>query len=146
MVNITGQDGHITSRRLHSFTGGAGGGSWSWSPGTDISAATDLTRLEAGVPLGVLGAPSGEVGVFYYMTDWRQQKDTGGRISFDMRTQGGRGLAGTGLAQDPGTGQLQPSGLDHPPLHAPEFEQVLLPLAGMIAVFVSVRTSRKRPS
>jgi hypothetical protein len=93
-----------------------------------------------------MGAPAGEMAVFYYMTDWRQKRDTGERIHYDMRTQGGRGLAAAGTAAGEMAGLLQAFGLDHPPLHAPEFEQILLPVAGMTAVFVILRRPRKRAS
>jgi hypothetical protein len=146
MVNITGRDGRITSQKVHSFTGGGDRGLWSWSQGTDMAAATDLTRVEAGVPLGGLGQPAGNIGVFYYMTDWRQKRDTGERISYDMRTQGGRGLAGGGTASLEGSGDLLGPGIVHPPLHAPEFGEILLPLVAMTAVFALARRPRKRRS
>ena len=144
MVNITGRDGAIRSQKLHSFTGGADRSLWSWSPGTDISAATDLSRLEAGVPLGGIGSPTGNIGLFYYMTDWRQRRDTGERMTYDMRTQGGRGLPEGGTSLESGGGLSQVPGIDHPPLHAPEFEQILLPVAGMAGMFSLVRRARRR--
>ena len=146
MVNISGRDGRITSRQLHAFTGGTEGGSWSWGPGRDIAAATDASRLEAGVPLAELGSPGGEMGAFYYMTDWKQKRDTGDRIFYDLRTQGGRGAADGGTAAGEGAGPLGQAGPEHPPLHAPEFDKILLPLAGMTAVFALVRRSRKGSS
>jgi len=144
MVNITGQHGRISTQRLHQFTGGADTGSWSWSAGTDVRAAADQTRLEAQISLGGLGFPAGNLTVFYYSTDWKQKRDTGGQIAYDLRSQGGRSLNGEGTdgaAPGPPAG---PDGRDGPALHAPEFQDVLLPLAGMTAAFVILRRARKR--
>jgi hypothetical protein len=144
MVNITGRGGRITSQRLHSFTGGADRASWSWSQGTNILAATDLTQLEGGLPLAGLGFPTQEIAVFYYMTDWKQKRDTGEKISYDMRTQGGRGSQNGGTAEYEVGSDSGEDGRDGPALHAPEFGDIILPLAGLIVVFTILRRTKKR--
>ncbi|MGQ9582424.1 MAG: hypothetical protein ACUVV6_02800 [Thermoplasmatota archaeon] len=145
MVNVTGQHGTILSRRLHSFEGGEAAGEWRWSAGADIEAASDGSRLEAGLPLSQLGSPSGNLSLFYYSTDWRDRRDTGDRVEHDLGT--GRGCSDGGPGRDLPEGAglpLPPDPTMDPPLHAPEFGELLLPIAGVVALFASIRRIARR--
>jgi hypothetical protein len=142
MVLVTGQYGRMIDRQLHSFAGGTDRTTWSWNAGTDVSAATDLTRMELQVPLGALGGPKGNVSLFYYTTDWKALRDSGARLTYDLRAPGpGRALPPGFLPPDGGL----PFGgdKDPQPLHAPEFRDVFLPLAVVIGVFIAVRWKRR---
>jgi hypothetical protein len=138
LVKVTGQYGRIAERKLHSFTGGSDREKWSWSDGTDVNAATDSSRLEAGAALADLGSPAGNISVFYYTTDWKGGRDSGDRLGYDLRADaGGRGLPGGGTLMGGGEGAPWNGGPGV--LHAPEFQDVVLPAAGVIGAFVFIR-------
>ena len=142
MVNITGQYGRIGSKRLHAFSGGDRS-AWSWTPVAELLAATDETRLEAAIAAAALGNPAGNISVYYFTTDWRQKRDAGEKVLFDLRAGGGgRSLPGPGPEYIPPG--LPLSERDIQPLHAPEFRDILLPVCGMIAVFALLRKRRRR--
>ncbi|MBM4248158.1 MAG: hypothetical protein FJ149_01720 [Euryarchaeota archaeon] len=142
LVRVTGQGGRITASKVLPFTGGTDRQAWSWGAGSDVVAATDRSALEAAVALGELGSPAGNIGVYYYTTDWRSARDGGDRLGLDLRGGGGRALPGelqpaldeTGAPRSTGDG----------PLHAPEFREVLVPLLGVSGAFFLVRRTRHR--
>ena len=140
MVLVTGQYGRVLERQVHSFTGGTDRTKWSWSSGTDIAAATDLSRMELQVPLGALGDPKGNVSLFYYTTDWKALRDAGDRLSYDLRAPGGGRSLPPGYM--PPAGGL-PFGDDHSKdLGVPEFRDAVVPLACMTALFLAFRRKR----
>lgn len=137
MANLTGQHGRINYQRLHRFTG-SDRGAWSWGAAGEVQAAAAGTQLEARLSLGDLGAPSGNLSLFYYTTNWKLDRDRGERVAFDLSAgTGGRAEGGDGRPYD---GPEPPvSGRDIQPLHAPEFRDVLFPVAGMLVVFIVFR-------
>jgi len=144
MINISGQYGHISYRKFHTFTGGSDRSAWSWSVGIDVAAASASTELESCISMASLGNPTGNMSLFYYSTDWKARKDTGNKLTYDLRAGGGRAL----LWDDPlmaGVRDLAGT-LDPEPLHAPEFQDILLPMIGMTATFFIIRRrgSRRR--
>ena len=143
MVKMTGQNGRVLERRVHSFTGGSDQQKWSWGDGTEVSAATDATRLESSIALSDIGSPKANISLFYYATDWKSNRDNGERVGYDLRAgAGGRAFTGDALHLD---GELYLPGDNGPKvLHAPEFRDVLLPMAGIVGIFVVIRRKRGR--
>ncbi|MEM4729539.1 MAG: hypothetical protein QXH42_07265 [Thermoplasmata archaeon] len=144
MVSVAGRSGVIVSRTVHRFEGGSARHEWRWSPGTEIEAARDLSRLEAGVPLSAIGSPSGNISLFYYSTDWRKDRDIGDRVEHDL---GAGRSAGPGRACDSATATDEPDApqpLDPEPLHAPEFGEVLAPISGAVVIFAVFRRLRRK--
>jgi len=137
MANFTGQYGRISTRGLHRFAGGDRT-AWSWSAAGDAPAATDDTRLEAALALPGLDSPKGNVSLFYYLTNWRLDRDAGERVVLDLASGTGGRTAGGGQPAE-GTPEPPGSGRDIQPLHAPEFQEVLLPMAGLAALFFVFR-------
>jgi hypothetical protein len=145
MVLVTGQYGRVIESQLHSFAGGTDRSRWSWNAGTDVSAATDLTRMEFQVPLGALGGPKGNVSLFYYTTDWKALRDSGARLTYDLRAPGpGRALPPGYLPPEGGL----PFGGDNDTkdLGVPEFRDAVVPLAGVTALFLALRRKRNPDS
>jgi len=137
LANFTGQYGRISTRGLHRFTGGDRT-AWSWSAAGGAEAATDATRLEAALALSDLGTTSANISLFYYLTNWRLDRDAGERIVLDLAAgTGGRTAGDDGPAE--GAPEPPVSGRDIQPLHAPEFQEVLLPVAGMAVLFFVFR-------
>lgn len=146
MVKITGQYGRILERKLHSFTGGADRGKWSWDDGKEVSAATDTSRLEAGVALAGINSPKGNISLFYYTTDWKALKDGGEKLGYDLRAPGGGRAAGPQAGEMDMPGNSSAGRFDPKPLHAPEFRDLAAPMAGIIGLFAVLRKrfSQKR--
>ena len=144
LARVSGRDGRITSRALMPFTGGADRGSWSWGNGTDFPAAVAGGKMEAGISLSALGRPNGTIGLFYYTTDWSSRRDDGSEIKYNLKEAGGgRGLQ-TGDPAGAETGAEPARAPGEQPLHAPEFGELLLPLAGVAGAFALFRRLRWR--
>ncbi|MEM4728558.1 MAG: hypothetical protein QXH42_02190 [Thermoplasmata archaeon] len=144
LVKITGRGGKITSHLVMPFTGGADRSQWSWGRGTELPAAAGGTGIELAVALETIGSPVGVVSLFYYMTGWGQSRDAGTEIEYSLSGGGwGRGAgAGDPPGAGPGFGSPEDSGDE--PLHAPEFGELLLPIAGVIGIFAGARGARRR--
>jgi len=143
MVKMTGQNGRVLERKVHAFTGGSDREKWSWADGTDVAAATDATRLESSVALSDIGSPKANISLFYYATDWKANRDTGSRVGYDLRAGAGGRSFTEGLQHLEG-GLFLPGDGGPQPLHAPEFRDVLLPVAGIVGIFVVIRRKRGR--
>ncbi|MGQ9582136.1 MAG: hypothetical protein ACUVV6_01305 [Thermoplasmatota archaeon] len=141
---VRGRGGQVTSRSLAPFTGGVNRYEWSWGASTEFPAAAGGSALEAGVPLRALGSPNGTLGLFYYTTDWTAGRDVGETVTYALQEGGsGRGF-GAGDSTVPGPQVPLGGEGDDGPLHAPEFGELIVPVAGAVAAFALARRGRRR--
>jgi hypothetical protein len=81
--------------------------------------------------------------LFYYTTNWRAERDLGQKVALDLAAGGGGRAAGEDATTE-GADGTPVSGRDIYPLHAPEFRDVLLPLAGIIVIVLVLRRRKGR--
>jgi hypothetical protein len=136
LLQVMGRNGVVESSSYLSFNGGKNQGLWSWTKVKVIEAQNDATQVECSVNAVSVGVDKQYMAVVQ-MTDWEKHTDTLDEVIVGMG--GNRSLP----ADHPDVIRLKDLNPDGP-LHAPEFGDIAIPMAGTIVIVVAIRYRRRK--